>query len=447
MAIPVKIKPENLRERIRIDLTAKLSSIFIQKFIRILFSQIIKNGKIMLAQRLDLIKPSPTLTINAKAAQLKAKGVDVISLSAGEPDFDTPEFIKQAAVQAMADGITKYTAVDGLLPLKKAIQQKFLRDNHLSYELNQLIVSTGGKQVLFNALMATLDQGDEVIIPAPYWVSYPDITALFGGKPVIINCLEEKGFKLTSSQLEAAITPKTKWIILNSPSNPTGEVYDREELIALGQVLLKYPHVYILSDDIYEYLIYDGLLFNTIACVVPDLKPRTLIVNGVSKSHSMTGWRIGYGAGPQEIIQAMVTLQSQSTSNACSIAQAATIEALSSPLVFLKEWKSQFQERRDFFHEAINKIPGLSVRKAKGAFYLYVNCQGILGKRTPQGTVIYSDNDFAGYLLEQAKVAVVSGDAFGVSPYFRISYAVSKDTLAQAVNRISTAVYSLESSR
>lgn len=394
----------------------------------------------ILARRLSLIKPSPTLAMNAKAAQMKANGIDVISLSAGEPDFDTPDFIKQAATQAMAKGMTKYTAVDGLPALKKAIQQKFLRDNQLSYDLDQLIVSTGGKQVLFNALMATIETGDEVIIPAPYWVSYPDMTALFGGKPVFIDCLEENGFKLTPSQLEATITPKTKWVILNSPSNPTGEVYSKQELIALGQVLLKHPHVYILSDDIYEYLVYDEIPFYTLTSVVPELNSRTLIVNGVSKSYSMTGWRIGYGAGPKEIIKAMTMLQSQSTSNACSIAQAAAIEALSSDLSFLKEWKMQFEERRDFFHTEINKIPGLSARKAGGAFYLYINCSGVIGKKTPEGFVIQSDNDFANYLLEQAKVAVVSGDAFGLSPYFRISYATSKEILSQAVNRIGTAV-------
>lgn len=396
--------------------------------------------KRMLAQRLSFIKPSPTLAMNAKAAQMKANGIDVISLSAGEPDFDTPDFIKQAATEAMLNGMTKYTAVDGLPALKKAIQQKFLRDNQLSYDLDQLIVSTGGKQVLFNALMATIESGDEVIIPAPYWVSYPDMTALFGGKPVFIDCLEENVFKLTPSQLDTAITPKTKWVILNSPSNPTGEVYSKEELIALGQVLLKHPHVFILSDDIYEYLVYDGLPFYTIASIVPELKSRTLIVNGVSKSYSMTGWRIGYGAGPKEIIKAMTMLQSQSTSNACSIAQAAAIEALSSDLSFLKEWKAQFKDRRDFFHAEINKISGLTARKAGGAFYLYINCDGVISKKTPGGTVIQSDNDFAKYLLEHAKVAVISGDAFGLSPYFRISYATSKEILSQAVSRIADAV-------
>lgn len=397
----------------------------------------------MLAQRLSLIKPSPTLSMSAKAAQMKAEGIDIINLSAGEPDFDTPAFIKQAATDAMAKGMTKYTAVDGLPALKQAIQQKFLRDNHLRYELNQLIVSTGGKQVLFNALMATIDQGDEVIIPAPYWVSYPDITSLFGGKPVIVSCSQENGFKLTPSQLESAITPRTKWLILNSPSNPTGEVYSQAELLALGEVLLKYPDVYILSDDIYEYLVYDNLTFHTLARVMPQLQDRILIVNGVSKSYSMTGWRIGYGAGPQFIIKAMSMLQSQSTSNACSIAQGAAIEALSSDLSFLTDWKKQFQTRRDFIHAQINKIPGLSARKSTGAFYLYINCEGVLTKTTPQGLSLNCDNDFAQYLLEHAHVASVSGEAFGLSPYFRISYATSLEILEKAAQRIASAVAAL----
>lgn len=398
----------------------------------------------MLANRLSSIKPSPTLMMISKAAQLKAQGVDVISLSAGEPDFDTPEFIKQAATEAMAKGMTKYTPVDGLLALKKAIQQKFLSDNQLHYDLDQLMVSTGGKQVLFNAFMASLNDSDEVIIPAPYWVSYPDMVNLFGGVPVAVNCLENNGFKLTPEQLEKAITPKTKWVILNSPSNPTGEVYTKEELIALGDVLLKYPHVFVMSDDIYEYLIYDNSHFYTIATVVPDLKGRTLIVNGVSKSYSMTGWRIGYGAGPKELIKAMTMLQSQSTSNASSISQAATIAALSSDLSFLKEWKKQFESRRNFFFDEVNKIPGLSCRKPGGAFYLYINCEGIIGKKTPAGAIIETDNDFVQYLLEQAHLAAVSGDAFGLSPYFRISYATSQEILKEALSRIAKAVDELK---
>lgn len=398
----------------------------------------------MLAKRLSSIKSSPTLAISAKATQMRENGIDIINLSTGEPDFDTPDFIKQAATTAMSDGLTKYTAVEGMTELRKAIQQKFMKDNLLSFELNQLIVSTGGKQVIFNALMATINQDDEVIIPAPYWVSYPDITSLFGGKPIFIDCLEVNNFKLTPSQLEQAITPKTKWLILNSPSNPTGEIYTKEELTALGNVLLKYPHVYVMSDDIYEYLIYDEIPFYTIASLVSELKTRTLIVNGVSKSYSMTGWRLGYGAGPKELIKAMTMLQSQSTSNACSIVQAAAIEALSSDPDFLKPWKTEFVSRRDFFHTEINKIQGLSVRKAVGAFYLYINCSELVGKRTSDGTTISSDNDVASYLLEHAKVAVVSGSAFGLSPYFRISYATSRENLQQAINRIADAVEKLK---
>lgn len=397
----------------------------------------------MLAQRLSFIKPSPTLAMSAKASQMKAQGIDVINLSAGEPDFDTPDFIKQAATKAMANGMTKYTAVDGLPALKQAIQKKFLNDNQLSYEPDQLIVSTGGKQVLFNALMATINAGDEVIIPAPYWVSYPDITALFGGVSVTVSCLQENGFKLTPAQLEQAITPRTKWLILNSPSNPTGEVYSKEELIALGNILLKYPHVWVISDDIYEYLVYDDLPFYTLASVMPELKDRILIVNGVSKSYSMTGWRIGYGAGPRPLIKAMGMLQSQSTSNACSIAQCATIEALSSDLSFLSDWKKQFETRRNFIHAEINKIPGLSARKPGGAFYLYINCSGIIGKTTPTGSVLTCDNDVAAYLLDRGRVAVVSGEAFGLTPYFRISYATSMEMLTTAAQRIAEAISDL----
>jgi len=399
----------------------------------------------MLAQRLSFIKPSPTLAMSAKAAQMKAQGIDVINLSAGEPDFDTPNFIKQAATKAMADGMTKYTAVDGLPALKKAIQKKFLNDNQLKYELDELVVSTGGKQVLFNALMATINEGDEVIIPAPYWVSYPDITALFGGVPVSVRCLQENAFKLTPAQLDQAITPRTKWLVLNSPSNPTGEVYSKEELIALGKVLLKHPHVWVLCDDIYEYLVYDGLSFHTLASVMPDLKDRILIVNGVSKSYSMTGWRIGYGAGPRLLIKAMGMLQSQSTSNACTIAQCATIEALSSDLSFLNDWKKQFETRRNFIHAEINKIPGLSARKSGGAFYLYIDCAGIIGKTTLAGSILTCDNDVAEYLLDHARVAVVSGKAFGLTPYFRISYATSLEILTTAAERIGAAIAALKS--
>lgn len=396
-----------------------------------------------LAARLSRIQPSPTLAITAKAAALKAEGKDIISLSAGEPDFDTPETIKQAAIQAMAQGQTKYTAVDGTVPLKKAIQQKLKNDNSLSYDLDQITVSTGGKQVIFNALLATIEEGDEVIIPAPYWVSYPDIVHLCGGESVIIPCTEENGFKLIPEQLDRVITPQTKWLILNSPSNPTGSVYTREELKSLAAVLVKHPHVHILSDDIYEYLIYDHHSFDTLATVAPELVDRILIVNGVSKAYAMTGWRIGYGAGPQKLIKAMTMLQSQSTSNACSIAQAAAVEALTGPQTFLKDWRKSFSTRRDLVVSALNTIPGIQCRSPEGAFYVYANCRGVIEKETPSGTTIKNDNDFALYLLDHMGVAVVHGEAFGLSPYFRISYATSEQNLTEACNRIKKAVEEL----
>lgn len=396
-----------------------------------------------LATRLSLIQPSPTLAMTAVAAQMKAEGIDVIALSAGEPDFDTPDFIKQAAKAAIDKGLTKYTPVDGLADLKKAIQYKFQNDNQLDYGLDQIIASTGGKQVIFNALMATLNAGDEVIIPAPYWVSYPDMVNLFGGIPKIVHCPEASGFKLTADLLEAAITINTKWVILNSPSNPTGEVYSADELKALGEVLAGHPHVMVLSDDIYEYLVYDNQEFVTLATVCPDLQDRCLIVNGVSKSYSMTGWRLGYGAGPKPLIKAMTMLQSQSTSNPCSITQAAAAAAISGDRDFLLDWRQSFAGRRDLTAQLVNNIPGLSCRIPSGAFYLYVNCAGIIGKRTPAGEVIESDSHFAQYLLSEAHVAVVSGDAFGLSPYFRISYAIAQETLSEACKRIHDAVSKL----
>lgn len=327
----------------------------------------------MLAKRLQQIQPSPTLTATAKAAQLRSSGYDVISLGAGEPDFDTPVHIRQAAKLALDQGLTKYTPVDGMPALKKAVQGKFLRDNQLNYELNQITTGNGGKQILFNALMATLNSGDEVIIPAPYWVSYPDMVLLFEGSPVVVACQEQSGFKLTPDQLESAITPRTKWLILNSPSNPTGEVYSKEELEALAVVLRRHPHVLVMIDDIYEYLVYDAQKFYNLAMIAPDLKERTLIVNGVSKSYSMTGWRLGYGAGPKELIQAMTMIQSQSTSNACSISQAAAIAGIEGDQSFLNDWRQQYQARRDKCVAAFNVIPGLSCRTPGGAFYLYIN--------------------------------------------------------------------------
>lgn len=394
----------------------------------------------LLSTRLSLIQPSPTLAMSAKASALKEQGINVISLSVGEPDFDTPEFVQEAAIQAIQSGMTKYTPVEGTTALKKAIQAKFQKDNQLDYDLSQIMAGTGGKQNIFNALMATLNQGDEVVIPAPYWVSYPDIVNLFGGKSVTVACTEDNNFKLTPEQLEAAITEKTKWLILNSPSNPTGEVYGQEELEALGAVLRHHPQVYIMSDDIYEHLVYDGIEFKTLATVCPDLKDRILIINGVSKSYSMTGWRLGYSAGPAPLIKAMTMLQSQSTSNPSSISQAAAAASLAGDQSFLREWRTSFMARRDLVWTLINAIPGLSCRKPGGAFYLYVNCQTMIGKTMPTGKTIQNDNDFALYLLEQARVAVVSGDAFGLSPYFRISYATSEDVLREACQRIKEAV-------
>jgi aspartate aminotransferase len=396
-----------------------------------------------LAHRLQQIKPSPTLAMTAKAAQMVAQGRKVISLSVGEPDFDTPTPVKEAAIRAMEKGLTKYTAVDGLPALKVAIQNKFQRDNQLHYSLKEIMVGTGGKQILFNALMATINPGDQVIIPAPYWVSYPDMVLLFGGQPEFITCEIQQGFKLTAEQLEHSITPHTKWLILNSPSNPTGEVYSRKELEELASVLRRHPHVYIMSDDIYEYLVYGNQKFVSILEVAPDLKDRTLIVNGVSKSYSMTGWRIGYAAGSEALIRAMTMLQSQSTSNACSIAQAAAIEAIEGDQTFLCEWRASFERRRDLVFNQINQIPGLTCIKPGGAFYLYVNCKGLLGKKTPEGHRLQDDNDVTSYLLETAEVAVVSGSGFGLSPYFRISYALSDTLLTEACQRINQAILKL----
>lgn len=393
-----------------------------------------------LSNRLKKIQPSPTLAVSARAAQLQAEGRDIISLGAGEPDFDTPQHIKEGAIEAMARGMTRYTAVDGLPALKKAIQEKFERDNSLSYELNEICVCNGGKQVIFNAFMATIDEGDEVIIPAPYWVSYPDITLMFGGVPVFIETTEADEFKVTPQKLEKAITDRTKWIILNSPSNPTGEIYTNEELLALADVLRRHPHVRLLSDDIYEYLTYDDVDFTSILEVAPDLKDRVLIVNGVSKAYAMTGWRIGYAAGPAALIKAIAMLQSQSTSNACSVAQGAAISALTHSHAFVNDWRVIYKRRRDLCVAAINAIPGLSCRKPGGAFYLYINCQGLIGKTTPDGVLLQDDKQVAEYLLESADVSVVSGAAFGLSPYFRISYATSDDLLEEACRRIAKAV-------
>jgi aspartate aminotransferase len=397
----------------------------------------------MIATRLSRVKPSPTLAVTAKAAELKAAGKDVIGLGAGEPDFDTPEHVKQAAMEAIRRGETKYTPVAGTPALKKAVSDKFKRENGLEYAPNQIVVGCGAKQVIFNALLATLNAGDEVVIPAPYWVSYPDMVLFAEGTPVVAPCREEEGFKLTPAALEKAITPKTKWLILNSPSNPTGAAYSEKELRALADVLLKHPHVWIMADDIYEHLCYDGFAFKTIAQVEPKLYDRTLTVNGVSKAYSMTGWRIGYAGGPKQLIAAISDIQSHSTSNPCSISQAASVAALNGPQEFLKTWRSSFATRRNMVVDALNAIPGLKCLKPEGAFYVFPSMKGALNKKTPGGKVIKSCNDFCDYLLEDALVAAVPGSAFGTGGYFRISYATSEKALNEAMKRIKTAVEAL----
>lgn len=393
-----------------------------------------------LAMRLSAIKPSPTLSLNKKALEMRAQRHDVIALSAGEPDFRTPPWICEAGKKAIDDGKTLYTDVVGTPALRKAVAQKFLKENSLEYDPSQIIVSTGGKQVLFNAFMATLNPGDEVIIPAPYWVSYPDMVILAGGTPIFAVCPEKDGFKITPEVLSQAITPRTKWLVLNSPSNPTGAVYTKDELRVLADVLLKNPHVLTLCDDIYEHILYTGEPFVTLAQIEPRLKDRVLTLNGVSKAYAMTGWRIGFGAGPKHLITAMGTLQSQSTSNPCSIAQEAALAALEGPKDFLKDFKESFQSRRDRTVALINAVEGLSCGAPDGAFYLYVSCQGLLGRTTPDGACLNTDSDVCAYFLEKANVAVVPGVAFGLSPYFRISYATSQKTLDEACTRLKKAV-------
>lgn len=397
-----------------------------------------------LASSLSRIKPSPTIAVTNLARELKAAGRDIIGLGAGEPDFDTPDHIKQAAIEAIRRGETKYTAVDGTPELKAAICRKFARENGLEFEPGQISVGTGGKQVLYNAFMATIDPGDEVVIPAPYWVSYPDMVQLAGGEPVFVACPEQTGFRLRPEDLDAAITQRTKWVVLNSPSNPTGAAYTREELAALAEVIRRHPHVWVMTDDIYEHLIYDGFVFHTFAQVAPDLAERTLTVNGVSKAYAMTGWRIGYAGGPRQLIQAMATIQSQSTSNPCSISQAAAVAALDGDQSFLAERNEVFRRRRDLVVELLNRAPGLRCLKPEGAFYVYPSCAGVIGKRTPQGERIATSADFARYLLEDAGVAVVHGTAFGLDPYFRISYATATELLEDACHRIIRACEKLE---
>ena len=389
-----------------------------------------------LSATLDRVKPSPTIAVTTKAAELKAAGRDIIALGAGEPDFDTPQNIKDAAIKAINEGKTKYTAVDGIPELKKAICAKFKRENGLSYEPAQVTVGTGGKQVLYNALMATLNPGDEVIIPAPYWVSYPDMVFLAGGEPVIIEGAMDKGYKISAAQLEAAITPKTKWFLFNSPSNPTGAGYSWDELKALTDVLMRHPHVWVMSDDMYEHLVFEDFKFCTPGQVEPGLYDRTLTVNGVSKAYAMTGWRIGYAAGPVPLIKAMGKIQSQSTSNPCSISQWAAVEALNGVQDYIESNKALFQRRRDLVVSMLNQANGVKCPRPEGAFYVYPDISACIGKTSAAGTVIDNDEAFATALLEETGVAVVFGAAFGLSPNFRVSYATSDEALTEACSRI-----------
>jgi aspartate aminotransferase len=397
-----------------------------------------------IADRLKRIKPSMTVGINVKANALRAEGKDVLVLAAGEPDFDTPLNIRKAAVTAMEEGQTRYVPGKGTPALQKAIQSKFLKDNNLNYNLDEIIVGVGGKHIIYNAMMATINPEDEVIIPAPFWVSYPDIVLLAEGKPVIVPCPEDQNFKLTADQLEKSITDKTKWLMLNSPSNPTGSLYSKQELQKLADVLLRYPQVLIMSDDIYEKVIYDDLEFSTIASVEPKLKDRCLTLNGVSKSYCMTGWRLGYCGAPKEIIAAMNKIQSQSTTSTSSISMAASVEALNGSKDFIDEHNQAFVRRRDLVVNLLNQIDGLSCLTPQGAFYVYPSCAGVLGKETPEGKKISNDEDFMSYLLESEGIAGVHGAAFGLSPYFRLSYATSDETLKDACARIKRACEKLK---
>jgi aspartate aminotransferase len=396
----------------------------------------------IVSNSLKRIKPSPTLAVSQKASELKAAGKDIISLGAGEPDFDTPDNIKQAAIKAINDGDTKYTAVDGTPVLKNAIIKKFKRENNLEYQADQITVGAGGKHVIYNAMVATLNEGDEVIIPAPYWVSYPDIVLLAGGTPIILECNEKQGFKINPSELEKFITKKTKWIILNSPSNPTGVCYSEDDIREIAKVLVKHPQVYILSDDIYEHVVYEGFKFFTIAQVT-ELKERVLTMNGVSKAYSMTGWRIGYAAGPKEIIKAIAKIQSQSTTNPSSISQAAAVEALNGTQDFIKVRATSFQERRNFVVKALNNIEGIECLNPDGAFYVFPSCKGLIGKKDTNGNELKTDTDFVQSLLENSGVAAVQGSAFGLEGFFRISYATSMENLKKALEKIFTFCKSL----
>jgi len=392
---------------------------------------------------LGRIQPSPTLAVTSRVLELKRQGVDVIGLGAGEPDFDTPDFVKEAAIEAIRAGKTKYTNVDGTAELKDAIATKFKRDNGLVYAANQISVNVGGKHTLFNALVASVEAGDEVIIPAPYWVSYPDIVNFAGGTPVVIEAGASQGYKINPAQLEAAITPATKWLILNSPSNPTGAAYSRTELEAIAEVLRRHPHVLIMADDMYEHIVYDDFVFTTIAEIAPDLYDRTLTVNGCSKAYSMTGWRIGFAGGPEWLIKAMGKLQSQSTSNPCSIAQAAATAALTGDQSFLQARNAAFQGRRDLVVSMLNQVNGIHCPRPEGAFYVYPDVSGLIGKTTPGGKTIVNDAALIEYFLDDARVAAVNGAAFGLEPAFRVSYATSEEILTEACNRIQEACAAL----
>ena len=397
----------------------------------------------LIAPALNRISPSPTLAMTSRVLELKAKGVDVIGLSAGEPDFDTPDFVKEAAIEAIRKGQTKYTNVDGTAELKAAIIAKFKRDNSLTYEPGQVSVNVGGKHTLFNALVATVSAGDEVIIPAPYWVSYPDIVQFAGGTPVFIKAGAAQNYKVTPEQIDAAITPQTKWLLLNSPSNPSGAAYSVDELKAIAEVVRRHPHVWVMADDMYEHILYDDFKFATIAEVAPDLYERTLTINGCSKAYSMTGWRIGFAGGPLPLIKAMAKLQSQSTSNPCSIAQAAATAALSGDQSFLKERNIAFQKRRDLVVSMLNQAKGIHCPRPEGAFYVYPDVSELIGLSTPAGKTIANDGDLIDYFLDDARVAAVNGAAFGLEPAFRVSYATSEAILTEACSRIQAACAAL----
>jgi len=397
----------------------------------------------IIASRLERIAPSPTMAVTARARELQAAGVDVIGLGAGEPDFDTPDHIKEGAAKAIKDGYTKYTDVQGAIELREAICTKFERENSLNYTPDQIQVACGGKQNIYNAIMASVEKGDEVIIPAPYWVSYPDIVLLAEGTPVVLACSAENHFKMQPHELEAAITPNTKWVIFNSPSNPTGAAYSKRELKALTDILMCHPHVWVMSDDIYEHIVYEGFEFSTIAQVEPGLYQRTVTLNGLSKSFSMTGWRVGYAAGPVELIKAMNIIQSQSTSHTSSISQAASVVALNGPLDFLAQRNAVFKKRRDLVVSMLNQASGIDCLVPEGAFYVYPQCQGIIDKKTPDGKNLSTDEEVAAYFLDAEGIAVVFGKAFGLSPFFRISYATATELLEDACQRIQRACAAL----